>query len=777
LFDLNPVFVGHEPTFTTLQVGHGHRATPSSPFPGHGIFSSHHGSVPGQATVKLTSDDRFDSPKVLPKAGTITVRNISAAIHFMLVSPVKDGTTDDVQKFFSTSTGSQDQPKFALDGPLIQMGVLSPGRQADRLTAPCRIARSPLLDEAMCLSFQGNLGRGHSDYLSVEGRATDAAVQPRARHRRSPANPVPERWVPERILRGHLAAASLPAHIARSGDDVVLTGPGIPGGPLVCRLDRQGPCAVRLDEPLAQAACGLMAVHGRGRGRRAARLGVDVVTTAAGVVLAQAAMAGMLVRLRGRPLPSITVSMAGTALLTVSQYLAAGTADEPDFPVRAGSGHPPPFRSADGVTFELEALHAQPWRQLWTSLGVPEPVAGRAWRPFMLRYATAVAPLPAALHAATEAHPFAALTCAAASAGVAVQRLRRHSERRDELGGSKPFAAPWTVAPMGPAASRSAPLCSGDDPLAGMVVVETGRATHAALAGHLLRLLGAEVIRIEPTGGDPLRDMSPMAGDCSARFLALNRGKRSLAADLWNPVGRRAVLDSAAHADVFVDGWAPGRAAQLGLDHDRLAAANPRLVHAHTCGWGDAPGEYPLLGTECMVQAYAALPDHLTPTGQAPAGSLMSVLDVLGGLVATSGVLAGLLGRERDGRGRRVRSSLLSAATLLQSQLGGVRGPDGRPEFGTFGVPLPASDGDLVISRTAFPQAVTAALELAELTQLPAAIAAQPVDRSLALLTPAGIDAVRVCHDLADLPGTLWAADLLHHDRCAVVHPPWAFTP
>ncbi len=186
--------------------------------------------------------------------------------------------------------------------------------------------------------------------------------------------------MPERILRGHLAGAGLPAEVARSGDGLVLSGPGIPGGPLVCRVDRQGPCASLLDEPLAQAACGLMAVHGRGRGRRAARLGVDYVTTATGVVLAQGVLAGVLARLRGRPTRGVTVSMAATALLTVSQYLAAGTADEPDLPLRAGPGHPPPFRSADGVTFELETLHAEPWRALWTSLGVPEAMAGRAWR-------------------------------------------------------------------------------------------------------------------------------------------------------------------------------------------------------------------------------------------------------------------------------------------------------------------------------------------------------------------------------------------------------------
>src|SRR5262249_24998907 len=158
-----------------------------------------------------------------------------------------------------------------------------------------------------------------------------------------------------------------------------------------------------------------------------------------------------------------------------------------------------------------------------------------------------------------------------------------------------------------------------------------------------------------------------------------------------------------------------------------------------------------------------------------PAGSLMTVLDVLGGLIATSGVLAGLLGREQDGRGRRVRSSLLSAATLLQAQLGGVRGPHGRPEFGLFGVPLPALDRDLLISRTPSARALTTALELDELTQLPAAIAARPIETSLARLRAAGINAVRACHDLAELAAENWPASLLHRGHCALVRRPWTF--
>lgn len=121
-----------------------------------------------------------------------------------------------------------------------------------------------------------------------------------------------------------------------------------------------------------------------------------------------------------------------------------------------------------------------------------------------------------------------------------------------------------------------------------------------------------------------------------------------------------------------------------------------------------------------------------------------------------------------------MRSSLLSTVTLLQAHLG-ARGPNGRPEFEVFGVPMPAPDGDLVISRTAPARAVTAALGLENLTEVPGLIAAQPVDISLASLTAAGIDAVRVCPDPAELAVDLWASSLLYRDRCAFVRPPWTF--
>ncbi|MBV8993188.1 MAG: hypothetical protein JO287_05700 [Pseudonocardiales bacterium] len=154
LFDVNPVFAGASPQLTTLQLGGPGRGggNPRFPFPrlgagfpflGHTIkVPAHSITVPlrssfplplpvrSHATVKLTSDDRFDSPDMLPKAGTITVSNVADTIHFMQVSPVQPGTTDDdIQRFFDSH--DQGQPPFALDGPSIEMGTLSPGRQAD----------------------------------------------------------------------------------------------------------------------------------------------------------------------------------------------------------------------------------------------------------------------------------------------------------------------------------------------------------------------------------------------------------------------------------------------------------------------------------------------------------------------------------------------------------------------------------------------------------------------------------------------------------------------
>ena len=131
---------------------------------------------------------------------------------------------------------------------------------------------------------------------------------------------------------------------------------------------------------------------------------------------------------------------------------------------------------------------------------------------------------------------------------------------------------------------RAQVRATDDLPLSGLTVIESCRRIQGPLAGHLLALLGAEVIRIEPPGGDPLRGMPPIADDCSARFDALNRFKTIREVDIKSLAGQAEVKEMVQHADVFLHNWAPGKAVLLNLDHEDLAATNPSLIYAYA-GW------------------------------------------------------------------------------------------------------------------------------------------------------------------------------------------------
>ncbi|MEV6872120.1 CoA transferase [Amycolatopsis sp. NPDC051128] len=395
-------------------------------------------------------------------------------------------------------------------------------------------------------------------------------------------------------------------------------------------------------EPDVQAACGLMHVHGRRLGRPAP-LGMDYAR-AVGVELgAIGVLAVELGRTRGVPLTGHITSVAQAALLAVSQYLAAATADEPD-EWHPGAG--PPFRSADGAVFEAETLDPGPWQRFWTELGVPARAVERGWRPFLHRFATATCPLPPDFADSAARFPLAVLEATARRTGMTM--VVRSERVLDSL-------PAYRISPRGPRGNtRDEVLSAGELPLAGIVVLESCRRVQGPLAGHLLGLLGATVVRVEPPGGDPLRWVSPMAGDTSARFLALNRGKAVVEIDLRT--GRDEVLDLAASADVFVHNWAPGKATRWRLRAEDFPAG---LVYAHASGWGDELGPEPPPGTDFVVQAHAGVP-----------ASPMTVVDVFGGVVAAHAVVDALLRRERTGCGQLVASSLLSAASRLNALTG-----------------------------------------------------------------------------------------------------------
>ncbi|MFD5565970.1 CoA transferase [Kitasatospora griseola] len=434
-----------------------------------------------------------------------------------------------------------------------------------------------------------------------------------------------------------------------------------------CRLSWAGPVALPLrSEADVQAACGVMHVHGRRYGRPRL-LSVDFASVAAGVLAAGGALAALRARELGAPYREAEVSVAQAALLGLSQYLAAATAEEPSAePVGVGG---PPFRSSDGVWFELETLTPDGWLRFWTELGVDRRLVGRSWRPFQARYGTATCPLPDELFAAVDRLTFRDVAATAERCGVTVTP----AETRPPVVGG----VPWRRREGAAGASLREVAPGGRGPLDGVTVVEVARRVQGPMAGRVLNLLGARVVRVEPPGGDPLRGVPPMTtldGEpVSARFAALNRGKEVLEADLRSAEGRSAVRELVRGADVLLHSLAPSKVADLGLDAESLDAVRPGLVYAQASG--GAPG----VNTDYPVQAHSGLAALLAPPGLPPQATLLTVCDVLGGLVCATATVAGLTARSRTGRAQRVESSLLSAARLL---CGAVGTPERRPGDG-----------------------------------------------------------------------------------------------
>ena len=203
-------------------------------------------------------------------------------------------------------------------------------------------------------------------------------------------------------------------------------------------------------------------------------------------------------------------------------------------------------------------------------------------------------------------------------------------------------------------------------PLTGMRVVDVTTSYAGPYCTQLLAALGADVVKIEPPGGDESRGWGPpfWHGD-SALFLAANAGKRSLALDLRRGVG--VVRRLAEKADVFVQSLRPGLATELGLAADDLRAENRRLVYASILSYGAVGPKRHLPGYDPLMQAAGGL---ISVTGE-PAGPGVrvgvSLIDQGTGTWAALAILAALFERERTGEGRVVDVSLYETALAYVS--------------------------------------------------------------------------------------------------------------
>jgi len=222
----------------------------------------------------------------------------------------------------------------------------------------------------------------------------------------------------------------------------------------------------------------------------------------------------------------------------------------------------------------------------------------------------------------------------------------------------------------------------GSHVLAGITVLDVGSWIAGPAAATVMSDFGAEVIKVEPPGGDPYRDFYHVTGaptsDINYPWLLDARNKKSVVLDLAIREARDALLALVARADVFLTNQPPARIERLRLGYGELSAVNPRLVYASLTGYGDEGEEANKLGFDINAWwARSGLMDVVRAPGAPPAGSVPGMGDHPSAMTLFGAIMLALYQRERTGRGAKVSSSLLSNgawanAILIQAALSGA---------------------------------------------------------------------------------------------------------
>ncbi len=200
-------------------------------------------------------------------------------------------------------------------------------------------------------------------------------------------------------------------------------------------------------------------------------------------------------------------------------------------------------------------------------------------------------------------------------------------------------------------------------PLAGLKVVEFTHMVMGPSTGLILGDMGADVIRVEPIGGDRTRRL---LGSGAGYYPMYNRNKRSVCLDLKSDGGIAAARALAAAADIVVENFRPGALDRLGLGYDALSADNPGLIYCSAKGFLAGPYENRTALDE-VAQMMGGLAYMTGPPGR-PLRAGASVIDVTGGMFGVIGILGLLERRHRTGAGGQVKCSLFETTAFLVGQ-------------------------------------------------------------------------------------------------------------
>ncbi|MGB9868259.1 MAG: CaiB/BaiF CoA transferase family protein [Bacillota bacterium] len=189
----------------------------------------------------------------------------------------------------------------------------------------------------------------------------------------------------------------------------------------------------------------------------------------------------------------------------------------------------------------------------------------------------------------------------------------------------------------------------------------------------ILADLGAEVIKVEPPGGDDSRQFGPFVAEAqgcnmqSGYFISVNRNKKSVCVDLKTPEGKEIFRRMVKVSDVVVENFRPGTMARLGFSYEQLKQIKPDIIYCSICGFGhdSLEGYHSRPAYDLAAQAYSGLMSVTGPEGGPPCRVGTSVGDIVAGHEAAIGIMAALWYREKTGKGQHVDISMVDSLVYI----------------------------------------------------------------------------------------------------------------
>lgn len=211
---------------------------------------------------------------------------------------------------------------------------------------------------------------------------------------------------------------------------------------------------------------------------------------------------------------------------------------------------------------------------------------------------------------------------------------------------------------------------SNNGPLDGVLIADFTQLAQGPFATMILGDMGAEIVKIEPPGGDWMRNFALSgiyAGGETVSYLSFNRNKRSIGIDLKSKEGLELVRKLCDTADVVIENFRPGVMKRLGIDYESLKKTNPDIILVSSSGYGSSGPYVTRPGQDLLAQAITGFPTVIGRKEDPPTPIAAGIADLTAGFHIVYATLAALISRNKTGQGQSVEVNLMNSILVTQT--------------------------------------------------------------------------------------------------------------